>query len=325
MDRGNIIKMLVSDILTEAKEVLGRCDETVVFKRITDAVKLANNQGKFDVALGVMDVCVCDGCVTLPADVGTVLAMNNGGFPSLMRDQWFQYHANGPGSQCCIPWGYSDELGMVCTYKDPSAPVRLVAEVENSQDSNTPLRVFGWDENGKRIYTEDAAGVLRDGMLIPTVYGFAVPNIGFPLIGRIDRITKEVTNGFIRLVAIDATTFESHTQIGYYLPWETTPYYRRIRVPDRTWVRIKYRKRDMDVRSSSDWINIENREALILLIKAVKFRIDNQIEQGRSYETEGMRLLSNEAEALRPPALNGPQIIWADGANGQSQDTLFYY
>jgi hypothetical protein len=117
--------MLVSYILTEAKSVLGKCDQSEVFKRITDAVRLANNQGKFDAALGQMDICVCDGCVTLPYDVGTVLAVNNGGLPTLIRDQWFQYHANGPGIQTYMPWNYTDEVGMVTTFKDPSAPVSL--------------------------------------------------------------------------------------------------------------------------------------------------------------------------------------------------------
>lgn len=305
--------MIVSDIFDEARQVLGKCDTQVIYRRITDAVRLANNQTKLDVQLAVMDICVCEGCVTLPADVGTVLAINNGGFPTLIRDQWFQYHANGPGSECFTPWNYSDELGQVSTYKDPSAPVKLVAEVENSQDSNTILRVFGWDDSGKRIYTPGANGVLEDGFLVPTVFGFSVPNPAAPNVGKIDRISKQITNGFVRLIAVDATTLDAHTQIGYYLPWETNPSYRRIRVGNQSWIRIKYRKKDLEVRSTADWINIDNREALLILLKAVKFRLDNQIDQGRVYESEGIRLLSNEAESLRPPGLQPPQVIFADG------------
>lgn len=316
--------MLVSQILTEAKNVLGKCDPETVYRRISDAVQLANFQGKFDVALGVMDICVCDGCVTLPADVGTILACDNNGQPTLIRDQWFQYHANGSGIQCYMPWNYTDEAGRVSTFRDPAGPVQLIAEVENATDSNTTLRVFGWDENGKRIYTPDANGVLQDGFLVPTVYGFAAPNSDAPNIARIDRVEKQVTNGFVRLVAIDPTTLVEHTLIGYYQPWETNPYYRRIRVSNQTWIRIKYRKRDLEVRAATDWINIDNREALLLLLKAVKFRLDNQIEQGRSYELEGMRLLSNEAEALRPPGLQVPQIIWGEGLPARQTDVLYY-
>ncbi len=317
--------MLVSEILTEAKDVLGKCDNSTVFKRLTDAVRLANNQSKGnDWNIAVMDLCVCDGCMSLPADVGTILAVNNGGMPTLIRDQWFQYHINGVGTDCCQPCGYTDELGQASTFRDPSGPVNLVAVVENALDSNSFLRVFGWDEDGKRIYTTGANGVLEDGFLVPTLIGYSIPNPDAPAIARIDRVQKVATNGFIKLIAVDSTTGLSQTTIGYYQPWETNPSYRRIRVPDRSWIRIKYRKVDMEVRGASDWINIENREALLLLLKAIKFRLDNQIEQGRAFETEGMRLLSNQAESLRPPGLQPPQILFNDGLPTGQFDTLYF-
>lgn len=317
--------MQISQIINEAKDVLGRCDDQAVYRRITDAVRLANNSGKFDAALGQMDICVCDGCVTLPADVATVLAVNNCGFPTMMRDQWFQYHMNGPGVQKYVDLGYTDEMGAFPTFKDPSAPVKLIASVENPKDSGKSLRVFGYDGEGKRIYTEGADGVLEDGFLVPMVYGFTLPNPSAPAVGRIDRIQKDETNGFIKLIAIDETDSTPHTLIGYYLPWETNPTYRRIRVPKENWVRLKYRKKDLEVRGVQDWINIDNREALLLLIRAVKLRLDNQFELARTAENEGMRLLSNEAEALRPPGLKGPQITFPDwGPYGDSQERLFY-
>ena len=302
--------MVVSTILQDARNVLGQCSAETVFARISAAVEMANNSAKFDAALGTMDLCVCDGCVTLPADVATVLAVNIDGHPSLMRDQWFQFHINGAGSQRYQPWSYTDELGAVSTYKDPAGPVKLVAVVENAQDSSTPLRVFGWDENGKRIYTLGASGLLEDGFIVPTVFGFSVPSPTAPNITRIERVEKPVTNGFIRLLAVNPDTLQGETQIGYYLPWETSPSYRRIKVPDRSWIRIKYRKKDLKVRGASDWINIENTEALILLLKAVKARRDEQLDKAAMLQGEGMKLLSDEAEALRPSGISPPQIIF---------------
>lgn len=309
-----------STLLSDVKSVLGRCEDDVLFRRLTDAVKLGSNQSKAnDWNIGEMDLCVCDGCVTLPADVGTVLAVNNGGHPTLIRDQWFQFHINGPGSTCTVPWPYTDELGPVVTYKDPSVPVKLVAVVEDATDAGKELRVFGWDEDGKRIYTEGTGGVLEDGFLVPTSYGFSSFNSEAPAIARIDRIKKALTNGFIRLAAIDPEDNSVHTQIGYYMPWETTPSYRRIRVPNKSWIRIKYKRKDLEVRGEGDWININNREALLLLLKAVKFRLDNQLGQARDYELEGMRLLSSEAEALRPNAISPPQMIFSDYREGDDR------
>lgn len=312
-----------STLLLDVKKVLGTCETPEMYRRLSDAVRLGSNQSKSnDWNIGEMDICVCDCCVTLPADVMTVLAVNSGGSPTLIRDQWFQYHINGSGSGCCAPCGYTDEVGQVVTYKDPSGPVLLVAVVENALDSGKALRVYGWDEDGKRIYTEGAGGILEDGFLVPTVFGFSTTNPNAPAITRIDRIKKDLTNGFIRLVAIDPTDSTVHTQIGYYMPWETNPTYRRIKVQEKSWVRIKYKRRDIEVRGTGDWINIDNREALLLLLRAVKYRMDGRLEDARNYEIEGMRLLSNEAEALRPNAISPPQVIFTDH---QAQvDSLYY-
>jgi hypothetical protein len=315
---------LVNDI----KNALGTCDNATLYRRISDAVILASDQCKStDWNVGQMDICVCDGSVTLPADVATVLAVNRGGMPTLIRDQWFQYHINGSGSTNFGEWNYTDELGPVVTYRDPSAPVKLVAVVENALDSNqVGLRVFGWDKDGKRIYTTGPDGILEDGFLVPTIYGFSGVHPDAPSIARIDRIKKNVTNGFVRLLAIDPVELTSHTQIGYYHPWETVPSYRRIRVGDRSWLRIKYRRKDLEVRGMGDWINIENRQALILFCKAVKFRLDDQLERAVAYEKDGLRLISNQAESLRPSALTPPQIIVdSTAANLGPEDSLGYY
>lgn len=317
--------MYIKNIIGEVRDILGRCADDYVFKRITDAVRLANNQGKFDLALGQMDICVCDSCVTLPAEVGTVLAVNNCGFPTMLRDQWFQYHYNGSGTEKYVAMGYTDEVGYFTTYKDPSGPVKLIAEVENAKDTGKNLRVFGWDANGKRIYTAGANGILEEGFLVPMVYGFALPNPDAPDVARIDRIQKDETNGFVKLIAIDPDNGTPHTMIGYYLPWETSPIYRRLRVQADSWVRVKFRKKDLEVRGLEDWINIDNREALLLLVNSVKLRLDGQFELARASEVEGMRLLSNEAEALRPPGLNAPQIIFPDSSPWDNGIERLYY
>lgn len=317
--------MIVSEIIDELKssDVLGTCDQATIFRRLTDAVSLISNQGILDPSIGVMSICVCDGCVTLPMEVEQVLAVNQGGLPTLMRDQWFQYHANGPGDQCYTPWNYTQHMGEVSTFKDPSAPVKLVAEIESALDSNKEIRVFGWDENGKRIYSTNSSGLLQDGFLVPAVYGFLAPNPSVPNIARIDRVQKVLTNGFVRLLAINDDS-TPHTLIGYYRPEETTPRYTRIKVANQNWLKIKYRKRNLEVRSVNDWINIDNREVLILAVKAVNYRRKNQIDLARQLEAEAIRILNNEADAKRPPGVTPPQVIFNDGIPASQRDTLFY-
>ncbi len=315
--------MFVSEIYDDLKtpDVLGICNADTIFRRLSDAVRLISNQGILDPGIGEMDLCVCDGCVTLPAEVETVLAVNSAGLPTYIRDQWYQYHLNGTGSQGYTPFRYTDVLGPVSTFRDPSEPVALVAEVESAVDSNKKLRVYGWDVNGKRIFTVGSNGTLEDGFLVPTVFGFAQPNPVAPLVARIDMIQKDLTNGFVRLLAVNSDG-SPHTLIGYYRPDETVPRYQRIHTQAKNWIRIKYKKKDMEVRSTRDWINIDNREVIILAVKAVNFRRKNQVAQAQEMETEAIRILNNEAAAKRPPGLAAPQIIFNEYP--VEQDRLFY-
>ncbi len=321
--------MIVSDILQDLKssEVLGVCSDDVCFSRLSDAVSLISNQGILDPNIGQMDICTCNGCITLPNDIGTVLAVNKCGYPTLMRDQWFQYNAAGTGTVDMPSCSYTDIVGTVSTFRDPNGPVALVAEVESARDSNTSLRVFGWDVDGKRIFTpNNSNGTLEDGFLVPCVFGFSEPNPIAPLIARIDRVQKVVTNGFIRLIAVNSDG-SAQTLIGHYQPPETSPNYVRINVGCNTWARVKYRKRDMRVVYSTDWINIDNREVLILAVKAVNFRRKNNIQLASQMEAEAVRLLNNEAEAKRPPAISAPIIImdvWPPASGVDCSDRLFY-
>ena len=314
--------MYVKDIIGECKEILGNCADATVFKRLTEAVHIANTKIIDGPNLGVLEICCCDGCVTLPADVGTVLKVNREGRPTVLRDEWFSYLVGGPGNTDWVAFNYVDEIGQFCTYKDPSSPVKLVASVESAADNNKALRVFGWDANNKRIYTPGPNNTLEDGFLVPTVFGYALPHPTAPAIARIDRITKDVTKDFIKLVAVDPVTLAPLTQIGYYLPWEVTPIYRRVRVGNRSWIRVKYRKNDIVVRGLGDWIQIENTEALMLLLKAVNFRRQNQFQTASSAEAEGIRLLTQDKEANDPPALGVVQVI--DNSYPYGGDTLIY-
>ncbi len=92
--------MFVSEFYAQAKQQFAGCDEPTILARLSDAVKLLSNKGINDPLLGEIELCVCDGCVTLPRDVGTVLGIDVCGSPSLIQDQWFKYHINGPGT-----WG----------------------------------------------------------------------------------------------------------------------------------------------------------------------------------------------------------------------------
>jgi hypothetical protein len=313
--------VFVSDIYPEAKRAFAGCEETEVLRRLTDAVSLLANAGILDVNLGEAQICSCDGCVTLPRDVGTVLGIDVCGQPTLLQDQWFKYHINGPGAQGGC--GVITEMGQVCTYKDPSEPAYLIAEVTSAADNNKKLRVFATDVAGKKIFTPGPNGVLQEGFLVPMIFGFAKPAPGVPPLGTIYRISRDETKDFVKLIAIRASDGVSQTQIGLYEPSETLPTYRRIKVPHKSAVMVKYRKANLELRTQRDWINLDNRQALYLACRAIKFQNDDKFGQADAAQAQAIRILNDEAAAKLPSGPRVAQII--NSVYQDNDDTLLGY
>lgn len=310
--------MLVRDFYAAAKQEYESCEEALVLGAITKAIRLLETKAHFDTSLGTLDITVCDSCITLPAFVGNVLAVATCQGATYLRDHWYQFHIGGVGPERWTDCGYTDVFDTVVTFRDPAAASRLVAVVESSADNNKELRVFGFDANGKRIFTPGPTGALVEGFLVPTIQGYVLPNPNAPLVARIERITKALTNGFVRLVAIDPATNE-RVLVGYYEPTERTPRYKRIRIESGArWARVKYRKAYKEVRSQDDWINIENTLALQLALQAVKFYERQKYDLGRSAEAEAVRMLTEEQDVGRTPTGIGPQIVYDCAAQNES-------
>lgn len=299
--------LLVSEIYDEAKEVFGHCNEKKLLRWITDAVQLLANKGEVDPLVGYVDLCVSGRCITLPREIETVLAVNIGGNPSRARDELFSFHLNGPGeyrAPCDYVW---DNSGNFCTYRDLSCPSKLVAFVEEPTDAGVELRVFGYDEQNRPLRT-NANGVWSDGLLVPTIYGYALPASTDPLVSRITAIVKGKSVANIRLSSFDNSTFTG-TLLGIFEPDETKPLYRRIRVnTSDPWVRVCYRKRSLELVSQNDRILLHSRPALILALHAIKKFRETDIASAVQFEAHATRLLTEREETLTSPIFSPIQI-----------------
>ena len=166
--------MQVEDILEELREAVGNCSDEKLFSRLTDAVQLLANKGKYDLSTGYVDICAqSDGrTVTLPREIATPLAVNINGKPVFFRNKWFEFHLNGPGGNCPeSPWSW-DDRGETPTFMDIIRSARLIAVADLKTDLNTQVRVFGLDQDGRQIHTQEADGTWGDGFLVPiNVYG----------------------------------------------------------------------------------------------------------------------------------------------------------
>lgn len=315
----------VHDIYSEitSSDGVGNCNQTQVFSYLTDALKLLSDKAHYDFTLQSLDITVCDACVTLPSFVQTVLSVTTCGLPTYLRDQWYQYHLNGVGSERWTDCGYTDELGQFPTFRDLEAPSQLVAVVDETSDNNKEVRVFGWDINGNRIYTAGPNNTLQDGFLVPTIAGYPLPNPNAPLIARIDRISLQMPRkGFVRLVGVDPSNTDQSTNkvlLGIYTPDEQYPAYRRIRLGSRNaWARIKYRKKDAVIRSLTDWIDVDNKLAILLACQAVKFYRQQKYDLGASALAQATQMLSDGQNVKQTPSPVGPQVVMAMEWNNDS-------
>lgn len=302
--------IICDEIFDEAKKIFGHCREPKLFRWITDSIELLANKGEVDPLVGYVDLCVDGNCVTLPPEIETPLAVTIGGHPALGRDVLFSFHLNGPGEfRTCVRWAWQDG-GSFPTYRDLRCPGQLIAFLDSQEDDGKEVRVFGYDSQNRPLRTK-VGDVWRDGILIPTIFGYAVPALTDPIVGRITAITKERTVANIRLSTFDSSS-TTGLLLGIFEPNETKPIYRRIRL-DRAgksgWVRIFYRKRSLEVFSIYDRILLHSRPALIMAMRALKFYDDGDAANGMLYETNATRLLTEKESVIDTPMGSPVQVV----------------
>lgn len=303
--------LLVLEVLDEAKKIFRHCDEKQLFEKIGDAVELLANKGEVDPLVGYVDICADSAqCLTLPREIETILAVNMDGHPTLGRHPFHTFHLNGPGDFLTV-WRSWTDVGNFPTYRDLPCPGKIVAYLDNEEDQGAELRVFGHDDQNRPLRTK-IDGVWSDGYLVPTIFGFSVPDSVAPTISRISHIFKANTAGDIRLSSFDnSATVNSTTGtlLGIFEPNETKPMYRRIKLwRNACWVRIAYRKRTYRIFSKYDRILLHSRLAMVLAMRAVRFYDDTDISNATTYEAHAVRILTEKEAALEGPGLTPIQV-----------------
>lgn len=298
----------VTDVYSAARKIYGGCDDAELFQWISDAVELIANKSDFEGWIGYVDLCVDGTCVTLPREVGNVLGVNIGGIPTLGRNQLFNFHLNGPGD-CKEPLLYSyQDKGFFPTYRDIVIPSKLIAFVDKVEDENTELRVYGYDKNGG-VIRQKVNNVWQDGWLIPTIYGYAIPDSEMPEFARITRIRKASTAGMVRLSTLDSSG-SSGIVIGIYEPDEVEPWYRRIKLGKAaTWIRLAYRKANSRVSSRYDRIPLHSRRGFLLAMKALKFYDEDDLASAHAFEVDAVRLEKEASDTVESPNLMPLQVL----------------
>ena len=91
------------------------------------------------------------------------------------------WRLNGPGDfggKCNYSW---DDSGLHPVYRDLKCPSKVVVFLDNTEDEGKIVKVFGYDEQLRPLRTKVGENWV-DGYIVPTIYGYALPENGAPTI-----------------------------------------------------------------------------------------------------------------------------------------------
>lgn len=309
--------MITSGEVQEAVEsVLGTCSDEQFYSKINEAIEELANLGNWDPMVVYMDICT-KGCeITLPDDIEVPLAINVGGSPSDFRNKWFEFHLNGPGTECCpssCSFAWNDK-GDFATFRDPVKPSLIAAYPTIAEDITASVKVYGYDECDKWIMTADCNGVLQDGFDVPVMFGLGSGMTSPQKVKRITRVSKTITNGYVKLVALDPGNHHGGgTLLGLFRPNITEPSFRRITVSgdgtdrfgDHTcctnWVRMRARRKTFKVSKPSDEIPLHSVTAIKMMVQAIKKYEADLIEEYAKYFAAAKSALEREQKSRSGP------------------------
>lgn len=294
------MNLIVNDIYERAQLILGACSQSKIFGELTNVVEVLANSSTVDPLVGFVDICV-DGCVvTLPREVDVPLMVNINGNPAIGRDMGFRFHLNGMGdfgTPCRFQW---EDMNLVPTFRPLHAPSKLIAFVQEPEDQGAELWVYGFDPSNQPLRSKEG-GTWVNGIRIPTILGYAVPDADSQIVARISRIRKARTVGPIRLASFDSSA-STGTQLGVFAFDETDPQYRQIRItPGGKWVRIMFRRSVFRISDIYDVIPIPSQTAILMMLRAMKYYDEKDIALATAYEATARRLLTEAQQAHSPP------------------------
>lgn len=301
LNYNNRDSLIVADIYDDVAGLVGPVGRGKVFDHITEALEALNNKGQWDGMDGYIDITTDDDTVTLPRYVEVPISVNIGGRPATMRNKWFEFHLNGPGScgsSCSWTW---DDRGDVVTISDPCDPFQLIAIPALPIDNGKFIRVLGYDEDGKWIRsTNPDTDELDDGLWLEMDDALVAPETDATYFSRIERIIKDETSGFVTLQGFDESR-NTITTLGYYYPDETEPTYRRIRLNGSCeWVRMRYRKRTLKVTSLTDQLHLKSKLAVMCMCRSLASLKAGEFAKAGEMEKKALQYIAEEQMSRNP-------------------------
>lgn len=302
---------------SEVPAVVGVCPDSDQFRDYANkATRMLMTRGDFWGTVQKMNICVYNSCIVWPRQVGTVLAVNICGRPTEVWNHWYQFMPWGRNDFCSglglglngqFGWNGNGCFGNVVTINDATSPVfnpipcnqnfYVRAYPSTQQDIGKKTRIFGVDENGQTIRTQNADLTWSDGVELT----LALPFVSTPFkVRSVSRIIKDETQGTLRYYQYDADN-DLLIDLVWLEPTETNPQFQRTRLPARCRAGSTTNVRCVDamvklefipVKYDTDLVQIDNLDALSDMMLAVKYSNGGDALMAKDFEAKALRDLN---------------------------------
>lgn len=245
---------------------------------------------------GTASFAVYNNQITLPRELQAMKKAGyvgpQGEFQVPIRNQWYQFHLNGPGfwnpDNPRISFIQFEDLGDgYCTFQLSSSEFKLKVTTDVAETGN--ITFYGFDTNGNPIYTGATLGTTLDLSLAPVTGSQVFSG------GGLASVIKPITNGNVYLYSVDNVT-AVETLIATYQPGETVPSYRRYQVvgqpnEDRQFKAL-CKRAYVPVIADNDTIIPDNLGALKLGLMALSCEAKQDMQQAQYFWGQSVNTLN---------------------------------
>lgn len=300
---------------SEVPGAIGVCPDSDTFLDYTNkATRMLMTRGNFWGTVERIKFCVYNSCLVYPRFVGTPLAVNVCNRPTEVWNHWYDFMPLSSRDFCVGGFQWHGVNGVGCTgnmvtINDGTSPVfnpiacgdgmYIRAYPSTQEDIGKTTRIFGTDENGQTIRTQNADGTWSDGVELT----LALPYVSTSFkIREVSRIIKDETEGVLRYYQYDADN-DVLLDLVFLEPTEISPMFRRERLPKRCCgtscegvksVEALVKLQFIPVKYPNDLVLISNQDALSDMIQAVKYSNAGDKEMAKDFEAKAIREMNLE-------------------------------
>lgn len=308
---------------SDIPDIAGVCADSDQFRNyLNKATRMLMTRGNFYGTVQKIQVCTYDDCIVWPRYVGTVLAVNRCGHPLPLWNNWYTFVPLDREIDFCAGafnrvggdrWAGNAQVvddGWSAVFNNVTCGGGnyIRAYPSTQQDLGKKTRIFGKDNNGQTILTQNADGSWNEGVELT----LALPFVSTPFTVRtVERITKDKTQGPLRYYQYDANNNVLLDLVSYD-PAETTPLYRRSKMLRQrinannqacggarridALIKLQFQPVFFD----SDVVLIANQDALRDMIMSVKISDTGDKDGALKYELSGIHELNLEVSDKFP-------------------------